>query len=106
MKAYRFLTDMVNDPYFPEGPVAKVRAVLVRLCETIEAKEPKTLEALYALTHAATEEINDLEDELAEEGSEIETAARECICHDFSVIAEAYGFVKADVEQLVATREW
>ena len=106
MKTYAFLADMMNDSYFPKGCVAKVKAVLVRLCETIEAKEPKTLAELYVLTHAATEEINDLEEAFAEEDSEIETGARECICNDFAVIAEAYGFVKADIEELVATRDW
>lgn len=65
-----------------------------------------SFDELYALTHAATEEINDLEEAFAEEGSEIETGARESICNDFAVIAKAYGFVNADIEKLVATREW
>lgn len=106
LSTYDFLADMTKDAYFPPGPVAKVKAVLVRLCETIEAKDPKTLEALYVLTHAATDEINDLEDDFAEEESEIETVARECICADFEAIALAYGFVDADVEELTGTRDW
>jgi hypothetical protein len=106
LRAYDFLADMTEDAYFPNGPVAKVKAVLVRLCETIEAKKPKTLEELYVLTHAATDEINALEDDFEEEESEIETVARECICADFEVIARAYGFDDADVEELTATRDW
>jgi hypothetical protein len=38
--------------------------------------------------------------------SEIETAAREAIAHDFDVIAGAYGFADADIEELIATRDW
>lgn len=106
LRAYDFLADMTKDAYFPKGPVAKVKAVLVRLCETIEAKNPKTLEDLYVLTHAATDEINALEDDFDEEESEIETVARECICAEFEVIARAYGFDDADVEELTATRDW
>jgi hypothetical protein len=82
-----------------------VKEVLVRLCETIEREQPTDLDGLYRLTHAATEEINDLEDVFAEHDSEIETGAREVMAADFEVIAKAYGF-EADIEELIATREW
>ncbi|MPN01681.1 hypothetical protein SDC9_148892 [bioreactor metagenome] len=36
----------------------------------------------------------------------METAARECIAADFEAIAKAYGFEDADVEELIALREW
>jgi hypothetical protein len=58
------------------------------------------------LTHSATEKFNDLENVFYENGSEIETAAREAICEDFRQIARAYGFENADSEELVGTREW
>lgn len=105
MKSHPFLQGMYDDGYFPNECVDMVKAVLVRLCETIEREQPAGLEALYRLTHAATEEINELEDAFAEHDSEIETGAREVIAADFGIIAEAYGF-DADVEELIATREW
>ena len=51
----------------------------MELCQQIEQQRPASLEELYELTHAATERFNDLQQEFDEQGSEIETAARECI---------------------------
>jgi hypothetical protein len=78
----------------------------VRLCERIEAEQPGDLPALYVLTEAATEEFNALEAEFEAAGSEIETVAREVIAEGFWFVASAYGFPEADIEKLVATRDW
>lgn len=105
MKAHPFLQSMYRDTYFPDVCVDKVKHVLVALCERIETEKPADLDALYRLTHAATDEINDLIDFFDEHGSEIETGAREAIAEDFGHIAAAYGF-DADIEELIATRDW
>ncbi|MFA0963812.1 DUF5713 family protein [Roseivirga sp. BDSF3-8] len=83
-----------------------MKNVLVTLCFQIESEKPKDLEALYALTHEATERINDLEDDFFAQGSEIETAAREIIAIEFEYIAQSYGFAEADIEELIAPRNW
>ncbi|MEU9449968.1 DUF5713 family protein [Streptomyces sp. NPDC048277] len=106
MSEHEFLAELYEDEYFPDHVVDRGRAILVRLCERIEAERPAGLPALYALTHAATEEFNALEAEFEAAGSEIETVAREEIGGDFWVIAQAYGFADADVEELIAPREW
>jgi hypothetical protein len=62
--------------------------------------------ALYELTHAATEQFNDLAEQFYDANSEIETVAAECIALDFEFIARAYGFENADLEELIATRDW
>jgi hypothetical protein len=105
LKHYPFLEEMDRDAYFPAHLVDKGKAILVRLCEAIESEEPADLSALYALTHAATEEFNALAEEFADNDSEIETAARDCIGMDFAAIADAYGF-DADTEELIAPRDW
>lgn len=105
MKEYRFLESMYRDTYFPDVCVDQVKEVLVSLCEQIEREQPADLAGLYRLSHAATEKINELEDHFGEHGSEIETGAREAIAEDFARIAAAYGF-DADMEELIATREW
>lgn len=103
---YPFLKEMVEDDYFPNAIVHKCQQVLVELCRAIEQNKPADLDALYALTHAATEAFNVLGEEFEENGSEIETAARDAIAVDFMHIATAYGFEDADIEELVAPREW
>ena len=101
-----FLKGMYEDGYYPDHVVDQGAAILVRLCERIEAKQPADLAALYVLTQAATEEFNVLEAQFEAAGSEIETVARELIAEDFWFVASAYGFAEADVEELIATRDW
>lgn len=104
--AHPFLREMYADDYYPDHVVDKGKAILLRLCERIEAEHPTDLPALYELTTAAAEEFNALDEEFAEADSEIETVAREAIGGDFHFIATAYGFAAADVEELIATRDW
>lgn len=101
-----FLAPMYADGYYPDHVVDKGKAILVRLCERIETESPADLDALYTLTHAATEEFNDLQDDFAEAGSEIETVARDVIGGEFWFVADAYGFADADIEELIAPRDW
>lgn len=105
VKAYPFLNCMYEDDYFPKFLVDKGKSILVGLSLQIEKDKPSNLQELYKLTHAATDEFNELAEEFYENDSEIETAARECIAMDFEFIAKAYGF-EADVEELIATRDW
>lgn len=103
---HAFLKGMYGDDYFPDHLVDRGKAILLRLCERIEGERPSDLAALYALTHAATNEFNALEEEFDAAGSEIESAARDLIGEDFWFVASAYGFVEANHEELIATRNW
>ncbi|MDN3025594.1 DUF5713 family protein [Streptomyces sp. S.PB5] len=104
--AHPFLKALYEDDYYPDHVLDRGREILLRLCERIEAERPADLVALYALTHAATEEFNDLEAAFDAAGSEIETCAREEIGGQFWFVAHAYGFVDADPEELIAGRNW
>jgi hypothetical protein len=97
---------MYSDGYFPSLLVDKVRDVLLDACREIESRKPAKHEELYAITCRATEKINDLQGEFEENDSEIETAARDDIAVTFGYIAGVYGFPDADLEELVATRNW
>ncbi len=105
IKSYPFLKEMYEDGYYPDFLVDKGKGILIELCVQIEDAEPKDLEQLYELTHAATDRFNELQEEFDENDSEIETVARECIGADFDFIAKSYGF-DADVEELIGTRDW
>ncbi|MBV2357217.1 hypothetical protein KUM39_23050 [Streptomyces sp. J2-1] len=103
---HEFLRGLYADGYYPDAVVDRGRDVLLALCARIEAERPADLTALYALTHEATRAFNRLEADFEAAGSEIETVAREAIAEDFWFIASAYGFAGADVEELIAPREW
>ncbi|MGW1773187.1 DUF5713 family protein [Streptomyces sp. NPDC002104] len=104
--ARTFLKPLYADAYYPDHVLDKGRDILRRLCARIEEEPPADLTALYALTGAATEEFNLLEAEFEAAGSQIETVAREEIAEDFAFVASAYGFPDADIEALIAPREW
>lgn len=106
IRNHAFLQCMYDDAYFPKHLVDKGKQILVRLAARIEREKPADEAALYVLTHAATDDFNRLAEEFFDADSEIETGARECIASDFAFIAKAYGFAKADVEELIATRDW
>ena len=105
IKSYTFLECMYNDGYYPSFLVDKCKRILLSLCKDIETSKPENLDALYKLTHTTTEQINALEDEFNQIDSEIETVARECLAENFEHMASVYGF-NADIEELIATREW
>ncbi|MEV7372978.1 DUF5713 family protein [Streptomyces sp. NPDC090301] len=103
---HAFLRQMYDDSYFPDHVVDQGKAILLRLCERVEAEQPSDLESLYVLTQAATEEFNLLDREFVAAGSGIETVAREWICDEFCFVASAYGFTDADAEELASGRDW
>lgn len=106
MKSYRFLQKIYADAFYQKKLVEKGEKILIDLCLVIEESKPEKLSQLYVLTQAATDRLNDLQDEFLEQDSEIETVAREAIAEDFLAIAKAYGFFDAEVEELIANRDW
>ncbi|AZQ32894.1 hypothetical protein EJ357_05055 [Streptomyces cyaneochromogenes] len=102
VSTHPFLKALYGDGYYPDHAVDRCKEILLRLCERIEAERPAGLAALYVLTQAATDEFNDLQDD----DFDIETVAREEIAEEFWFVANAYGFEDADVEELIATRDW
>ena len=99
------LVEMYGDVSFPTHLVDRIKEILFDMCRVIERRQPADTAALYPITHAATERINRLQDEFFDAESEIETVARDSIAESFARIAAAYGF-DADIEELVATRDW
>jgi hypothetical protein len=105
INSYNFLNDMYRDNYFPNELVDKGKHILLTLCIKIERTKPSAPEEIYQLTHAATEQFNELAVEFENKGSEIETAARDNIATDVEFILESYGY-SFDIEEAIAPREW
>lgn len=103
--SHPFLKDMFRDSYFPNVLVEKGKQILLRLCERIEAEKPVGAEAVYVLTHEATERFNELAEEFYEHDSEIETAAREAIAADVAFILAVYA-LDVDLEEAISNRDW
>ncbi|RJG47613.1 DUF5713 family protein [Motilimonas pumila] len=106
INGYQFLSEMYDDGYFPNFLVDKIKTILVELCESIESQNPKSSSELLSLTHAATDRINELEEEFEDNHSELETVAREDMAESFEFIVRSYGFSDVEIEDVIATREW
>ena len=103
--AYDFLSGMRGDDYFPDHLFERGRQILLDLCAAIEAQRPSG-EAVYALTHEATERFNELALAFEEADSEIETFARDEIATDVEFILATYGHGELDLEEALAPRDW
>ncbi len=105
-RAHPSLADMLRDSYFPRPLVERGVGILVDLCAQFEAEKPTTPEAVYTLTHRATEAFNDLQEAFFEADSEFETDAREAIAADFGRLLAWYGHSTLDVEEAISPRDW
>ncbi len=101
---YKLLEEMYQDEYFPNFLVDKVKAELQNVIDLLEKGETgKTI--IQEKLDSAVRAINDLQDEFDENGSEIETVARDSIGKTVGYILEWFG-IPIDVEEAVRERDW
>lgn len=101
---YKLLEDMYEDGYFPDFLVDKLRDLIenvITFLETGEQDLQKIQEKFDGMTLAA----NDLEEEFEENGSELETAARESIGATVAYILQWFE-INIGVEDDIRERDW
>ncbi len=101
---YKLLEDMYEDGYFPDFLVDKLRDLIenvITFLETGEQDLQKIQEKFDEMTLAA----NDLEEEFEENGSELETAARESIGATVAYILQWFE-INIGVEDAIRDRDW
>ncbi|MCI8802682.1 MAG: hypothetical protein HFG01_04990 [Oscillibacter sp.] len=101
---YQLLSEMYRDEYYPDFLVDKVKAALQTVIDLLETGETDT-EAIQARLDGAVCAINDLQEEFDENGSELETVARDCIGETVGYILEWFG-IPIDVEEAIRERDW
>jgi hypothetical protein len=101
---YKLLEEMYQDEYFPGFLVDKVKAELQKVICLLEAGENNTA-AIQEKLDEAVWAINDLQEEFEENGSEIETVARDCIGETVGYILEWFG-IPIDIEDAIGQRDW
>ena len=99
-----YLTDMYGDEYYPAFLVDKVRDLIAGVAEYL-ASGPHSYGEIQDRFDAMTEAINDLEEEFSENGSEIETIARESIGQTVTDILEHFR-IEMDAEDAIRQRDW
>ncbi|WFD09727.1 DUF5713 family protein [Tepidibacter hydrothermalis] len=100
----KLLQDMYNDNYFPNNLVDKIKDEIEKVIKFIENGN-STLEELQNKLDEMTVAINDLEEEFEENGSELETVARESIADTVYLVLKKYK-VDIDIETAIRKRNW
>ena len=100
---YKLLDEMYHDEYYPDFLVDKVKKELQKVIDLLESGETDT-EVQETLDEAVCG-INDLQEEFDENGSEIETVARDCIGVTVAYILEWFD-IPIDIEEAIRERDW
>lgn len=101
---YQLLSEMYQDDYFPDFLVDKIKDLLQQVIELLENGETD-LAVIQNRFDEIVEEINDLQDEFAENDSEIETVARDSIGESVDYILHWFN-IDIDVEDAIGARDW
>ena len=99
-----YLVDMYRDPYYPDFLVNKVKGLIVEVVNYLETGE-QDMDQIQAKFDVMTIGINDLEEEFGQNGSEIETVARDSIGQTVIDILKHYQ-IDIDVEEAIRERDW
>lgn len=102
--SYKLLDEMYQDEYYPDFLVDKVKNELQKVIDLLETGETNT-EVIQEKLDASVCAINDLQDEFDENGSEIETVARDSIGETVSYILEWFD-IPIDIEEAIRERDW
>lgn len=101
---YKLLDEMYRDEYYPNFLVDKVNSELQKVIDLLETGETDT-EIIQEKLDEAVCAINDLQEEFDENGSEIETVARDCIGVTVGYILEWFD-ISIDIEEAIRERDW
>ena len=101
---FEYLKDMYQDPYFPKEQVDKVKDIIKGLVAYLENGKHTTDEVQTELDSIVSG-INELQEDFEENGSEIETVARESIGTTIEEILKFFE-VDIDIEEAIRERDW
>jgi len=101
---FEYLPDMYADDYFPKSEVDKVKATIQKVVTFLEkgdASKKKIQKKLDDMTLT----INELQNDFSDNGSELETGARESIAETVERVLAHFN-VDIDIEDALGERDW
>ena len=101
-KKYKLLAEMYLDEYFPDFLVDQVKDEIQKVIDLLETGETDT-EIIQKKLDEMVCVINDLQEEFDENGSEIETVARDCIGENVGYVLKWFD-IPIDVEEAIRER--
>lgn len=100
----QYLQEMYTDSYYPPFLVDKINAEILKVVRFLK-KGTHRFGEVQAKFDAMTLAINALQEEFEENGSEIETLARESIGQAVQQIIDSFG-LELDTEMAIRQRDW
>ncbi|WP_374966237.1 DUF5713 family protein [Lysinibacillus sp. RS5] len=101
---FKYLVDMYENTFFPTFLVDKLKLHIVKVVHFIE-ESTHTVEEIQEKLDEMTIAINELQNEFYENGSEIETFARDSIGLTVEEILQ-YFEIDIDIEEALRERDW
>ena len=101
---YILLEDMVNDEYYPEFLVDKLKELIIPVIILLENGETNT-DIVQSKLDEMTLAINELQEEFYDNDSEIETVARDSIAVTIGYIMKWF-HIDIDMETALRERDW
>lgn len=95
---------MYDDDYYPKHLVERLRKTINEVVIFLESGE-HTKAAVQAELDRVTQKINDLQAAFEEEGSEIETVARDSIGVTIEEVLKFFE-IDIDIEEAIRVRRW
>ena len=101
---FAYLPEMYAADYFPNPQVDQIKQAIKRVAALLETGE-RDLEKIQEELDEMTLDINGLQDDFYDHGSEIETGARESIADTVERLLTHFD-IDIDIEEALREREW
>jgi hypothetical protein len=99
------LLPMFDDEYYPDILVAEVKQHIERFAQKI-AKGNLADAEIYTFAHATVMDINEMKPQFEDLDSSLDDAAADYIAEAMMMVAQEYGYMDLEMEELVSNREW
>jgi predicted NACHT family NTPase len=99
------LLPMFDDEYYPDILVAEVKQLIEQFAKKI-AKGNLAEADVYNFAHATVVELNSMKPQFEDLDSSLDDTAADYIAEAMMMVAQEYGYMDLEMEELVSNREW
>ena len=99
------LLPMFDDEYYPDILVAEVRQLILCFGKKI-ADASLTDDEIYHIAHETVVQINEMKPQFEDLESSLDDTAADYIAEAMMMVAQEYGYLDLEMENLIANREW
>ncbi|WP_122902188.1 DUF5713 family protein [Acinetobacter sp. B51(2017)] len=99
------LLPMFDDEYYPDILVAEVKQLVEQFAKKI-AKGNLSEAEIYHFAQATVIELNKMKPQFEDLDSSLDDTAADYIAEAMMMVAQEYGYMDLEMEELVSNREW